>query len=78
MTCPIPSDNGEELEDNWEDYVYEAQAEWLEKHYPQARTNDGWFVDEVMKQVGTKVYGHGVLTSTYSGDGTISHTFEER
>lgn len=78
MSPPIPSDNEEEPEDDWEDYVYEAQAKWLEEHYPRATTNDGWFVDEITKQISTKVYGHGVLTSTYRGEGKVSHTFEER
>lgn len=54
--------------------VIEKVDEYLHEHYPTASVNIGWFVDEVTNQFGTKVYGHGVLTTDMN---TGKHTFEE-
>lgn len=61
----------------WEDAIYEAQMTWIEKHFPEAKYNLGWAVDEGLQQVATKIYREGVLTSWINDDNPrdILHSF---
>jgi hypothetical protein len=58
--------------------VVEAQQRWItERCGAEAarRANYGWGIDDVDSIIQTKVYGHGVLTSTIEPE--PKHDFEE-
>lgn len=57
-----------------EDRAYDLQEAYVKEHYPGANVNYGWAVDEVSMEISSKVYGHGVLTTSLTD---FHHTFEE-
>lgn len=65
-----------------EERIYESQEKYISEKFPKAQTNMGWGVDETDNfiSVSTKIYGHGILTSTSTKKGgrwsEIKHTFE--
>ena len=52
-----------------------ANAQFVEEHFPWAKVNDGWAIDEVEGTYSTKVYGHGVVTTEM--DPPFRTTFQE-
>lgn len=65
------------MTEDQEDQAFEAQTEWIKNHLGEEaakQSNYGWFIDDFRDEVGTKVYGHGILT-THVPD--LKHTWEE-
>lgn len=68
--------------DKLEDKIYDAQERYIKREFGKEaadRANYGWFVDGDAKHiiVSTKVYRHGVLTSTgILKSGKVTHDFE--
>lgn len=61
-----------------EEQVYEAQEQYILANFGKRawrNANYGWCVDG--RQVSTKVYGHGILVSTPTAAGGLTHDFEE-
>lgn len=42
-----------------------ANAAYIEEHFPDANVNDGWAIDEVNGTYSSKVYGFGVVTTSF-------------
>ncbi|HEX7088761.1 MAG TPA: hypothetical protein VF192_01425 [Longimicrobiales bacterium] len=69
-----------ELTDEREDAIYAAQAAWIRERFGEDRAaNFGWGVDELTREVQTKVYGDdgGVLVSWVDENEEVIHEFEE-
>lgn len=59
-----------------EDITYGLQEEYIIEHFGKEaaeNANYGWFVDEVDETISTKVYGVGILTTSFK---TFTHEFE--
>lgn len=59
---------GHSVTKNIEETIYENQSEFIRQRWGQEaadKANYGWSVDEVTGEVATKVYGHGVVVTSF-------------
>lgn len=42
----------------------QANAAYIEEHFPGASVNDGWFIDTIDRTYCSKVYGFGAVTTS--------------
>lgn len=59
-----------------QDKAYNLQQKWIEDNIsPEASksANYGWVVDYVSNEIATKIYRHGVLTTSVP---SMTHTFD--
>lgn len=58
------------------DEVYASIYSHLAEEYPNSEHNVGWEDDEIRMYVSTKIYGEGILTTSYENYPTIEHSLE--
>ena len=59
-----------------EEEGWKLHQEYLDLNFKGATINEGWFVDEVTKEIGSKVYGFGVVTTSWNTGTTTFEPFE--
>lgn len=60
-----------------EEVIWDSQEQFIRTHFGHAaaeHANYGWFMDDVARVACTKVYGYGVLSTSY--DSPDHHSME--